>query len=150
MKVLFLDIDGVLNNESTKERIGERGGAFAGMHGLDARLVKRLKDWLAQHPDVKVVISSTWRLDGRLLVMIEEAGIPFIDITRNMENRSREVSDWLGRHFGVECYAILDDIRQFKAPHDRYFVQTSYVHGLREKDLRKIEAILGLTKEKAA
>jgi hypothetical protein len=143
MKVLFLDIDGVLNCESTKEKIGERGGIFVAMHGLDARLVKRLKDWLALHPDVKVVISSTWRLDERMLEIVAET-ILFIDITQTMANRQTEIIDWLQRHEGVTHFAILDDIAQFNANFRHHFVQTSYVHGLRDKDLRRIEDILGL------
>lgn len=137
--VLFLDIDGVLNCESTTERVDQ--GIFKGMIGLDSVLVKRLKDWLADHPDVQVVLSSTWRQDARLLELIKEAGIPFIGMTRTLRNRATEIDDWVAAH-KVTSYAILDDIAQFNAGQRKRFVKTSYDHGLREKDLRAIEAIL--------
>jgi hypothetical protein len=142
MKVLFLDIDGVLNCESTKEKIGG-SGPYRSMHGLDARLLKMLLSWLDKHPDVQVVISSTWRQQPETLCAIADAGIPYIGITRTMRNRATEIDDWLSRHPDVSHYAILDDIQQFNAAQRPRFVQTSYVHGLRGKDLRRIEDILG-------
>src|ERR1700752_794317 len=139
MKLLFLDIDGVLNNESTKERIPD--GIFKGMHGLDQRLTKLYLDWL-EGKDLTVVLSSTWRLDARLMVLLNEGGIQFADVTQNSVNRGREIDDWLALHSG-ETYAILDDIRQFRPHQIPHLVQTSYIHGLREKDLRKLDTILG-------
>lgn len=72
MKVLFLDIDGVLNRDGTRERIG-------GYVGLDKKLVDKLLGWLASHPEVQLVLSSTWRLDGPLSVdlkaYLRESGI---------------------------------------------------------------------------
>lgn len=146
MKLLFLDIDGVLNNETTKERIGG-DGPYHAMHGLDARLVKRFLDWHQRHPEVLVIISSTWRTDPELLNLIAMAGVNFVSCTRNLANRRQEIEDYLVRGPGITHYAILDDIAQFSAEQNKHFVQTSYVRGLREKDLRKIEAILELSKE---
>jgi hypothetical protein len=146
VKVLFLDIDGVLNNESTKERVGV--GIFAGMVGLDARLVKLFLDWHANHPEIQVVLSSTWRLDDRMHALVRDA-IGCGMVTPNMGSRRKEIDfvlDWLK----PTHYAILDDIAQFSAEQQPHFVQTSYVHGLRERNLRKIEEILGIeAKEKA-
>lgn len=140
MKVLFLDIDGVLNNESTKERIPD--GIFKGMIGVDAKLTKRYLDWL-EGKDITVVLSSTWRLDERMMAILNENGIYWSDVTPNMATRHIEVDDWLSRHNYKE-FAILDDMPFFKGWLKPHFVQTSYIHGLREKNLRKVEEILGL------
>jgi hypothetical protein len=146
MKILFLDIDGVLNNETTKERIGGEG-PYRAMHALDARLVRLLLDWHQKHPEVKLILSSTWRLEADLIHLIIEADIPLDGKTRNGANRRLEIQDYLNRLPNVTHYAIVDDIAQFSAEQQPHFVQTSYAHGLREKDLRKIEAILELTNE---
>ena len=142
MKVLFLDIDGVLNCETTWERLGEEFGVFTGMMGIDFRLVERLKDWLRDHPEVKVVLSSTWRLDERMAAEVRRRGIDFIGVTRNLVNRTREIDDWLAAHPEVTHYAILDDIPQFSNAQRQRFVRTAYAHGLQYKDLALIEVIL--------
>lgn len=54
MKVIFLDIDGVLNWIGTEDRLN-------GFIGLDPVLIERFNRIIDAHPDVKIVISSTWR-----------------------------------------------------------------------------------------
>ena len=54
MKIIFLDVDGVLNNATTTEQ-------KHGITGIDHRLVPVLKR-LLDESQAKVVISSTWRL----------------------------------------------------------------------------------------
>ena len=143
MKVLFLDIDGVLNRDTTEEKLGPEFGIYASFMGIDAKLRDMLRNWLDAHPNVDVVLSSTWRLDERMAAEVRRQGIDFIDVTRNLKNRATEIDEWLSRHPQVTHYAILDDIRQFSAVQQIRFVQTSYVHGLREKNLKAIEVILG-------
>lgn len=142
MKILFLDIDGVLNSDSTKERIGPDGGIFASFIGIDKRLLKLFQDWRADKP-IEVVLSSTWRTDDRLMKVLADHGLTWLDITPNRGYRGREIEEWLlGRD--IEAYAILDDTPQFYGHQQPHFVQTSYKHGLREKNLRKLGQILNL------
>lgn len=142
MKVLFLDIDGVLNCQSTWERLGDEFGIYRAMMGLDFRLVELLKDWLRDHPEVEVVLSSTWRLDERMAAEVKRRGIDFIGMTRNLGQRGKEIDDWLRAHPQVTHYAILDDIRQFAATQQQHFVRTRYAVGLQFKDLQSIACIL--------
>lgn len=142
MKVLFLDIDGVLNCPTTKERIGGEG-IFAAMIGLDARPVNLLLNWLALFPEVKVVLSSTWRLHPDTLGLAQ-AALPIMDVTPNKRHRQDEVMSWLAAHPEVEAFAILDDMQFFRAPLSRCFVQTSYERGLLIQHLTRVEKILGL------
>lgn len=145
MRVLFLDIDGVLNCESTKERLGDEFGIFRAFMGIDARRLALLKDWLAAHPGVKVVLSSTWRTDERMAAEVRRQGIDFIDMTPNLgKMRGLELNAWLAEHPEVTHYAILDDIQQFMPQQRPFFVQTSFVHGLRAKNLKHLETILEL------
>lgn len=54
MKIIFLDVDGVLNNSETTDRID-------GFTGLDPLLIANFNRITAAVPDAKIVISSTWR-----------------------------------------------------------------------------------------
>lgn len=144
MKILFLDIDGVLNCDTTQERLGEEFGIFRSFMGIDLQLLDRLKRWLIGQPEVEVVLSSTWRLKRRMAEEVRRQGIEYIGTTRNLTNRATEVDDWLAAHPQVTHYAILDDILQFSARQRPHFVKTSAKHGLREKDLRALEVILDL------
>lgn len=143
MKVLFLDVDGVLNCESTKERIGPEGGIFASFVGIDQRLLKLFQDWRRDKP-IEVVLSSSWRTDERLMAHLKKHGLEWLDTTSNLGYRGREIDAWLMEHDVGKNFAILDDIQQFYPWHHSHFVQTSYIHGLREKNLKKVEAILQL------
>lgn len=137
MKVLFLDIDGVLNRLGTKER-------FNGYLGVDKELLSRLLTWLKERPDVKVVLSSTWRLDPVFTKHLQMLGISWIDVTPDMHDlgRGMEINHWLMKHLDVTHIAILDDIA-IKGPMAQYLVQTSEKYGLREKDLIKLNKLLG-------
>ncbi len=69
MKVLFLDIDGVLNSENMLNRLDDEHRAlgnhvcecYALTQMMDLRLVQRLNEIITE-TQAKVVISSSWRL----------------------------------------------------------------------------------------
>ncbi len=142
MKVLFLDIDGVLNSDTTKERIGPDGGIFASFVGIDQKLLKLFQDW-RKDKLLEIVLSSSWRTHDGLMNHLKTHGLEWIDITPNMGYRGKEVGQWVGGH-NVDKYAILDDIQQFYPWQRPHFVKTLGKYGLREKDLRAVEVILGL------
>ena len=103
MKVIFLDIDGVLNNDDT---VNPRKFPYI----VDRTLLARLNDVIAR-TDAKVVLSSTWRVDpvGRLAARFFD--VPFIDVTPDQPNAPRcgEITAWLRAHPAVTRYAVLDD-----------------------------------------
>ena len=76
MKIIFLDIDGVLNCAKTKN---PRKFPYV----IDQRLLKRLKRLLTV-TGAKVVLSSTWRYDPIGILAAKHHGIPFIDVTPDM------------------------------------------------------------------
>ena len=103
MKVIFLDIDGVLNCKTTAN---PRNFPY---HS-DPELVKRLHR-LLDLTDAKVVLSSTWRYDPAGVFSAKNQGIPFIDTTPDMPDRPRfkEIKSWIDRHPDVERYIVIDD-----------------------------------------
>ena len=122
MKIIFLDIDGVLC--VIPNSFDEFGANFH----------KRFEDNLRhiiEQTNAKIVISSTWRLAG--LDVIKEmwkkrnlAG-EVIDVTPlgNMDDiRGNEVQTWLDRN-NVENYVIIDDDTDFLESQMNNFVRTS-------------------------
>jgi hypothetical protein len=103
MRVIFLDIDGVLNCASTRN---PRKLPYV----VDRKLLKRFIR-LVERTRAKVVLSSTWRYDPAGLFSARHWGIPFIDVIPDMPGKPRcvEIKAWLKRHPDVARFAIVDD-----------------------------------------
>ncbi len=103
MKVIFLDIDGVLNCKTTPN---PRQFPYV----VDMRLLRRLNKLLAR-TGAKVVLSSSWRVDPAGLFAAKHWGVPFIDVCPDMPRspRFREVLTWLKHHPKATRYAVIDD-----------------------------------------
>jgi len=103
MKVVFFDIDGVLNTPQTHNP-----------HKLpyvaDKKLVKRFKKLLA-NTRAKAVLISSWRYDPAGKYSAKLHGIPFIGCIPDLPHRSRrdEIISWLKRHPQVTRFVVLDD-----------------------------------------
>ena len=103
MKVIFLDIDGVLNSDRTPN---PRNFPYI----VDPKLLARLKKLVAK-TGAKVVLTSSWRLDPVGLFAAKHFGVPFIDVSPDMPKKTRreEVQCWLSKHPKVSRYVIIDD-----------------------------------------
>ena len=103
MKVVFLDIDGVLNSDETPN---PRKLPYVVDRKLHARLEK-----LIERTGAKVVLSSTWRIDPIGLYAAKYWGVPFFDVCPDMPKSPRrdEILEWLSHHRRVTRYAIIDD-----------------------------------------
>lgn len=133
MKVLFLDVDGVLNNECYFMYLAERGYGVP-MEALDPDCLDRLKR-IVDRTDCRIVLSSTWRIWPESIAYLTEALFTFdIDIHSvtpvytNLPRRA-EIRSWLVDHDDVECYAILDDDSDADTG-DGSFFQTKWKTGL--------------------
>jgi hypothetical protein len=102
-KVIFLDIDGVLNCKKTPN---PRNFPYI----VDRRLIARLKK-LLRRTGAKVVLSSSWRFDPIGIFAAKHWGVPFVDICPDMPKRPRrdEILSWLRKHPRVSRYAVIDD-----------------------------------------
>jgi hypothetical protein len=103
MKVIFLDIDGVLNCSKTPN---PREFPYI----VDKRLLARLQKLLSG-TGAKVVLSSSWRLDPIGLLAARHWGIPFIGVCPDMPRsaRCKEVLKWLSDHPKAKRFAVIDD-----------------------------------------
>ena len=103
MKVIFLDIDGVLNSRRTPN---PRKFPYV----IDPKLLKRL-EVILDDTKAKVVLSSTWRYDPAGLFSAKHWGIPFIDVTPDLpkQPRRKEILKWLKEHPTVDRFVVIDD-----------------------------------------
>lgn len=128
-RILFLDVDGVLNTERSQ-------GLFSISNGPLERLRKIVKD-----TDCSIVLSSTWRKDPRAMAELQRRfkykGIPtWVGVTPIHDDgyRGLEIAAYLqkiefGKH-DMDRYAILDDDSDMMDHQLRHFFQTDPEHGL--------------------
>lgn len=143
MKVLFLDIDGVLNSREVIEREQKA-------NVIDRAMVERLNAiWRAT--DCKIVISSTWRLyhtPRQLIDRLQFNGFlgeiigqtPDLLISEN-GNRGLEIQSWLHKHPSVTQFVILDDDVDEDMPFGN-IVQTSFKDGLQDHHVKAAISVL--------
>lgn len=133
MKILFLDIDGVVNCATTMQR--HRG--FIGIDPVMAFMVGKIQ----LDTGCEVVLSSTWRLDERSRAEVRKQVVKFIDCTpnhRHETNRGGEIQAWLDAHPEVTKYAILDDDSDMLPSQIPNFFKTSWQTGITEEIARKV------------
>jgi hypothetical protein len=115
MKVIFLDIDGVLNSVETSE-------VFQGFVGIDDKLVSKLRK-IVRATGAKIVLSSSWKYDWEprekhlqnkygdyLDEKLKKHSLKAIDKTREADSdkRGEGIIEWVGTH-EVDSFIILDD-----------------------------------------
>ena len=103
MKAIFLDIDGVLNCESTPN---PRKLPYI----VDKKLLARFRP-LVKMSGAQVVLTSSWRIAPIGLYAARYWKIPFESVCPDMpeEPRGAEILAWLKRHRRVTRFAVLDD-----------------------------------------
>jgi len=120
VKVIFLDVDGVLNNFGL---IRANGFDY-----IDEQMVMVLAGVVSQ-TGADIVLSSFWRLDPRDRSLVDSAlkryGMFVSDRTPSMPGpRADEISAWLRENPEVERYAILDDDDEAGIGMDHSFFRT--------------------------
>lgn len=156
MKVLFLDIDGVLNHENHYKWLMEtdeptplqRVYPYSEFNPESCKILNRIID----ETECKIVLSSSWRLDGihRMNMLFKHFGLPQIhDITPSLCERfgslcrGKEIDKWLSEHPEVIKYVIVDDDSDMEEHQLPYFVKTNpYGSGLDNEVANKIIELL--------
>lgn len=130
MKIIFLDIDGVLNSHYDYERYG--------FDYIDSGLVEILKG-IVFATKSEIVLSSTWRLNDSDRAFVRSAlrykMLDFVGITPYLESKPRaeEIKLWLENNPHVIRYAILDDNSDAGLGMEDSFFKTDYYFGLTYK-----------------
>ena len=153
--VIFLDIDGVLNCQSSKSRC-------AGFIGIDNSKVKVLRK-IVEQTSAKIVLVSSWKSDwepsrkeiqnehGNYLdKKLRREGLRILDKTRDGGGkRGVGIIEWLNSHAGVTSWVGLDD-KIFPDYEEcgilEHLVKTDYYSengGLREEHIEPAVKMLG-------
>ena len=163
MKLIGLDIDGVLNSSFTKERLD--GLIFVS----DSKII--LLKQLIERTGAHVLLTSTWRtgwsdldagLDTRDAVhfialrdKLLESGIELMDytpITNGQKNRrGEEIDMWMKAWKGepIASMALLDDQNGcYLRPYSNRLVRTSFTKGLLQKHVDLAVKLLNQPLEK--
>lgn len=134
-KVVFLDIDGVLNSESGED-----------MRILDPKAVALLKKLIEKHRAV-IVVSSVWRkLDwpNRIIKAFKKAGWeqpPIVDRTPILCSlRGEEIKLWLSQN-DVEVFVIIDDDTDMLPEQLNNFIRCHTDYGLTKKQIEAADRI---------
>jgi len=157
MKVIFLDIDGVINSMDflhahhmlTKakgeqfERFDQFGDPF------DPRCMMHLER-IVRETGAKIVISSVWRMSGlsTMQKMWRDRGLfgEIFDVTPNLNEsmaRGKEIKTWLDKRTDVESFVILDDDTDMLPEQKPNFIKVHSLFGLCFDDAEMAISILG-------
>jgi len=163
MKVIFLDIDGVLNTEicvrhffdivsrGTKIDCHDEFGVFFDSVAVDWLL------YIINETGAEIVISSTWKYNGldSLVSMWKKRKLPghIIGITptvkadknlsfQEREERGNEILMYLDSHPEIESYVIIDDDDDMLEYQKPFFVQTNPLYGITAKEAGEAIRIL--------
>lgn len=142
--VLFLDVDGVLNDEPYL-----RSRSWRGAYGMIDRAKVDLLNGIVERTGCLIVLSSAWRSDSRFRPYFRKRGakVRFHRDWRTGRNRDdpwmrgREIADWLARN-GSPAYAIVDDDSDMLPEQRDRFVQTKFQTGLTPECAARIVALL--------
>lgn len=164
-KVIFLDIDGVLNTERQHNRCVEAGLAYVDNFGyaFDPVSVANLKR-IVDETGADIVISSSWKFWGlstmQKLWASRELPGKILDVTPNNVSdemllsvdlnlmdlpagKGSEIKEWLSTNDSrVTGYAILDDLPDMLPEQQSHFVQTDPRIGITEDDADRVITIL--------
>ena len=142
LKVLFLDIDGVLN--CRRSAVAFKGYPHPGRSkGKFDRVAVELIRRICKK-GVNIVLSSTWRLDENYKGICQ---LPIIDRTPRFRlspgvDRGREIEAWLNDHKAVKKWAIVDDDSDMLPEQKENFVHVDGINGLLWQDYEKLCTIL--------
>ncbi len=171
MKIIFLDIDGVLNSESLSDKLYHNGIKEYGDDGvynfIDENIVNKLTN-LCKIYDIKIVISSSWRhfyfedtikefksstykkihpLIPYIIGQTPRIYIPNENGYHEQVCRGKEIEEWISRvceSFKPDKYVILDDDSDILDYQFKYFIHIDNKYGLTDYNFAQIKTILQL------
>lgn len=154
IKIIFLDVDGVLNTRKTIRRLNCCNEFIF----VDTRKILRLRD-IVERTGAKLVLSSTWRFGAErdalyferealreLVAEFRRVRCPlWFDITPYFPHAKRwqEINAWLMLHPEVDEFVILDDLGDELKPFADQLVLTNKLEGLTKERAELAISMLG-------
>lgn len=134
MKIIFLDVDGVLNTSRATTVLSLSRGAIKRLQGI------------IEATEAKIVLSSTWRIRdtsqfgaepyNKLVKALKYRGLELYGETPRLsqlsKSRGHEINEWLKDAGPIDKYAIVDDDSDMLPHQLPHFFQTDPDYGLTE------------------
>lgn len=144
-RILFLDIDGVLNSEEYFKNCNNSRENFSRFDPSSVSLIKSLIEEFS----LKIVISSTWRYGAVDRLMHELKKNKLLDNLYHdwftpvihPAHRGTEVKLWLDLHPEVSDYVIIDDDNNILEEQKNNYVKTSLHLGMNNEHYNRVRAI---------
>jgi len=162
-KVIFLDIDGVLNTKWWYTQMNRNTPKDKYGYAFDPKAVANLRR-IVEETGADIVISSSWKcmglsemeemwrarcLPGKIIGLTPNSvsnGLLLnadIDSIELFHIRGEEIKEWLKMHEKqVSNYTIIDDMDNMLPDQQSHFVQTNPEEGITEEDVQKTIKIL--------
>lgn len=145
MRVLFLDIDGVLNSNRTAIAFGGYPHDVVGFHRamFDEVALVMIRN-LCLKANISIVVSSSWRIDTSWDHIGRGLDLPTIGQTPVLPaKRGEEIKAWLDAHPEVVEYAIIDDDGDMLTEQESRFVHVRGADGVSFSDFNKLCGLFG-------
>lgn len=146
-KVLFLDIDGVLNSQRSAWALGGFPHDFSepDMRKFDHVAIGLVRQ-LCEETGASIVLSSSWRLLHSVHECANGLDLPIFDRTPEINlgggKRGGEIKYWLDNHPEVVQWAIVDDDNDMLPEQRARFVRTSVKEGLTLANYSSLKKLL--------
>ena len=145
-KILFLDIDGVLNSEVFYRSTSHTDNITSRFDPKSVELIKKLVEEFS----LQIVISSTWRYGATDRLMHELKNSKLIRYLYHEwftpvihpAHRGTEIKLWLELHPEVTDYIIIDDDENMLEEQLNRFIKTDLHEGMTEVHFNRVRAIL--------
>lgn len=146
MKLIFLDVDGVLNNGNWAKDMEKAGICVYRDAILHPDSLTFLRD-LVYQTDARIVLSSSWRrcppLRQELVKILKVYGLEIMDDTPYTGGiRGEDIARWLRQHPGNHTYVILDDDSDMLPKQKPFLVKTDFNTGFTHSCYLKALALL--------
>ena len=145
IKVIFLDIDGVMNSYASIVENYQRG-----INRPDERFSKssiNALEKIIKETNAKIVISSTWGLSNKTIRAFKYSNFDLDTIIgetsalKNTGHRGKEINAYIDNTDEIESFVIIDDDNDMGSLMDNLYQVDNQI-GLLEKDADKIIKML--------
>jgi len=145
LKIIFLDIDGVLNSAKYYKMVDRTKKDWNRFNPLAVEMIRRLLEEFK----ASIVISSTWRygLVKELKKELNKSGLikylhkDWKTPQTYPSHRGEEICLWLDNHPEATDYVIIDDDENILEEQKNLFIRTDIKEGMTEEHYYKVRQI---------
>lgn len=150
-KIIFLDMDGVMNSDRDFTPLGPRKGGQISTRPVGLFHVQCLRE-IIEKTGAKIVISSVWRIHwtpDQFNAVFEVFGLPGNHVISRTPRepygpRGKQINAWINEHNAHgSTFIILDDDADME-PHMDRLIKTQNQHGLGYKEMQLAIEMLGV------